>query len=235
MILYVNGCSHTAAAEAVVPFCFAEDDGDLDNNWLLGRVPHPVNLEASWCTHVSGALKSHMICEAESASSNDRIIRVTREFLSQNFSRDLFVIIQWSTWEREEWFHHNQWWQVNASGQDSVPKDLQQRYREYIANIDYTAKTHQAHEKIWHLHQQLEARNIPHLFYNSWSTFSDILPHSRHDWGNSYMYPYDREASYAAVLKRNNFAHTKGYHFDAAGHRFWAQHVLEYINTNNLV
>jgi hypothetical protein len=27
MILYVNGCSHTAAAEAVVPDCFAVDDG----------------------------------------------------------------------------------------------------------------------------------------------------------------------------------------------------------------
>ena len=26
MILYVNGCSHTAAAEAVVPDAFAEDD-----------------------------------------------------------------------------------------------------------------------------------------------------------------------------------------------------------------
>ena len=28
MILYVNGDSHTAAAEAVNPHCFAEDDGE---------------------------------------------------------------------------------------------------------------------------------------------------------------------------------------------------------------
>jgi hypothetical protein len=45
MILYVNGDSHTAAAEAVTPHCFAQDEGDL---YLLGRRPHPANLAVSW-------------------------------------------------------------------------------------------------------------------------------------------------------------------------------------------
>jgi hypothetical protein len=39
MILYANGCSHTAAAEAVVPDAFAEDDGRAG----IDRRPHPLN------------------------------------------------------------------------------------------------------------------------------------------------------------------------------------------------
>ena len=42
MILYANGCSHTAAAEAVVPNCFAVDDGRNG----IDRRPHPANLAA---------------------------------------------------------------------------------------------------------------------------------------------------------------------------------------------
>ena len=43
-MLYVNGDSHTAAAEAVNPHAFAEDDPAL---CYLGRSPHPANLAVS--------------------------------------------------------------------------------------------------------------------------------------------------------------------------------------------
>ena len=52
MILYANGCSHTAAAEAVIPAAFADDDGKHG----IDRRPHPVNLAASWCSHVAREL-----------------------------------------------------------------------------------------------------------------------------------------------------------------------------------
>ena len=45
MILYVNGDSHTAAAEAVNSYSFAEDDPAL---FYMGRVPHPANIAISW-------------------------------------------------------------------------------------------------------------------------------------------------------------------------------------------
>lgn len=237
MILYANGCSHTAAAEAVVPHCFAEDDGNLPQNWLLGRVPHPTNLAASWCTHLSRALGRNLVCDAESASSNDRIIRTTLKWLDQNFDpcTDVIAIIQWSTWEREEWLHNGVWYQVNASGTDSVPVELEQRYRDYILGIDYQTKTQLAHQRIWDLHVQLKNRGIRHLFYSSWSTFSDIPPDQQQDWGVNYMEPYNRDASYAAVLRQNGFSHTRGYHFGADAHCFWAKYMLQYINANNLV
>ena len=137
--LYVNGCSHTAAAEAAVPYCFAEDDPDLPNNWLLGRIPHPANLAVSWCSRLAHCLGMNLICDAESASSNQRILRTTRQFLSNPTASEppTVMIIQWSTWEREEWYHQGQWYQVNASGTDWVPEELQQRYKQYVIDVDY--------------------------------------------------------------------------------------------------
>jgi len=231
MILYANGCSHTAAAEAVVPDCFAEDDGRAG----IDRRPHPVNLAASWCTHLARDLGRTLVCDAESASSNDRIIRTTREWIANNPDKlsNTFMVIQWTTWEREEWLHNGTWYQVNASGVDIVPPELQQRYREFVINIDWAIKTQEAHKKIWALHCELQDLNIPHLFYSSHSTFSNI--HNHHDWGVSYLEPYNRQGSYSAILQQNGHVPTKWYHFDAKGHCFWANYVLQYIKQHNLV
>jgi hypothetical protein len=171
MILYANGCSHTAAAEAVVPDAFAVDDGKNG----IDRRPHPANLAASWCTHLSRDLGRTLVCDAESASSNDRIARTTREWIANNPDKlsNTFMVIQWTTWEREEWLHNGTWYQVNASGADWVPKELQQRYKQFVVDVDWTTKTQECHEKIWILHTELQRSNIPHLFYSSHSTFSD--------------------------------------------------------------
>jgi hypothetical protein len=66
-MLYVNGDSHTAAAEAVNVHAFAEDDPAL---FYLGRAPHPENLAVSWGKQLSLSLRAGLRCDAESASSN---------------------------------------------------------------------------------------------------------------------------------------------------------------------
>jgi hypothetical protein len=236
MILYVNGCSHTAAAEAAVDHAFAEDDSRYHH---LGRRAHPDNLAVSWCTHLARELKFDLTCDAESASSNDRIIRTTTDWINANTDKlaDTFMIIQWTTWEREEWLHQGTWYQVNASGIDMVPQELQEKYRHYIIGIDWEQKTLDAHKKIWEFHQTLTNLEIPHLFYNSHSTFSDIQKPGQYNWGINYMHPYDRELSYNSVLKNNGFdyANPKTYHYGADGHCFWANNLLHYINNNNLI
>ena len=231
MILYANGCSHTAAAEAVVPGAFAVDDGKNG----IDRRPHPLNLAASWCTHLAQDLGMDLVCDAESASSNDRIIRTTREWIANNPDKlsKTFMVIQWTTWEREEWLHNNIWYQVNASGTDQVPEELQQRYKQFVIDINWEIKTQECHKKIWTLHTELQSLNIPHLFYSTFSTFGGI--YNRHEWGASYMEPYNRSGSYAAILQQNGHVHTKGYHFNAKGHCFWAKCVLQYIKQHNLV
>ena len=143
------------------------------------------------------------------------------------------MVIQWTTWEREEWLHKGTWYQVNASGADWVPAELQQQYKQFVIDVDWSIKTQTCHEKIWALHTQLKELAIPHLFYNSYSTFSEIQNHL--NWGTSYLKPYSDHGSYTAVLKQNGHVPTKGYHFDAKGHCFWANYVLQYIKQNNLI
>jgi hypothetical protein len=234
MILYANGCSHTAAAEAVHPAAFAEDDWPYR---ALGRRPHPHNLAVSWCTLLADQIGSQLICHAESASSNDRIIRTTQAWLDQYQGpvNDLLVILQWTTWEREEWLHDGTWYQVNASGIDQVPPELEDRYRRYIVDVDWRQKTQQAHDQIWRMHQVLAQRSIPHVFFNGHSTFSDIA--DRREWAHSYVAPYDREGSYNAVLLTRGFCYVnpKSYHFGKDAHCFWAQYLLQYLQLHNLI
>lgn len=233
MILYVNGCSHTAAAEAVVPECFAVDDGRHG----IDRRPHPVNLAASWCTHVAKALNASLVCDAESGGSNPRILRTTRAWIDANpqLLNQTLVVLQWTTWERQEWFHDGCWYQVNASGVDWVPESLRNRYKHFVANIDWPTATAQAHDQIWQLHQELLAKKVKHVFFSGHSTFSDIQ--NQHNWQNYYMHPYQREQSYHNWLLANGgqYANPASYHFDAASHRLWAKHMLQYIYRNQIL
>ena len=152
MILYANGCSHTAAAEAVVPACFAEDDGRNG----IDRRPHPTNLAASWCSHVAHKLGAQLVCDAESGGSNPRIIRTTRDWIQRNPHQlhNTLMIIQWTTWERQEWLHQGTWYQVNASGIDWVPAELQDRYKQFVTSIDWQKNTDAAHQAIWDFHKR---------------------------------------------------------------------------------
>jgi hypothetical protein len=150
------------------------------------------------------------------------------------------MLIQWSTWEREEWFHDGVWHQVNASGVDHVPNELEQRYRQYIIDIDYHACTRESHNNIWEFHQYLNSKGIRHLFFNGNSTFSDLavqmVPDCR-DWHNCYIGPYTRELSYNSLLLDNGFAHvtSKNGHFGKAAHCFWGKYLLQYIKQHQLL
>jgi len=234
MILYVNGDSHTAAAEAVNPHAFAEDDGRF---WHQRRRPHPDNLAVSWGKLLSDRLKATFYCDAESASSNDRIIRTAKEYIEshQKTLHRTLMVIQWSTWEREEWIIDNEYYQVNASGIDAVPESHQDRYKKYIANTDWQAKTEQAHETVWQFHQYLESLDIPHLFFNGNSNFSKIS--DQKVWGASYLDPYSSSMTYHSILQSKGIdtVSPHSYHYGADGHRAWANYILHYLIDNQLV
>ena len=231
MIFYVNGDSHTAAAEAVNYCAFAEDD---DRYNYLKRRPHPENLESSWGRVLSHYIKSAFQCDAESASSNDRILRTTREWIQKHPNTEL-VIIQWSTWERQEWLIDGIWYQVNGSGIDQVPADHELRYKEFIANIDWQICTEKWHKEIWQLHLELSDLKIPHVFFNGNNHFESIR--IRRDWGSSYLEPYSAEQTYDSILKRSGFTTVspKSWHFGKEAHAFWANFMLQYIVQNKII
>lgn len=234
-ILYVNGDSHAAAAEAVNPYGWACDDSRY---FYMGRVAHPDNLAVSWAKRLSGVLKMGLHCDAEAGCSNTRIRRSTREFLDTipDAADRYFVIIQWSTWERQEWMIDGEWHQIGASGTDSVPESHRGQYKEFIAGIDWVEETQKEHDEIWNFHIELEQKKIPHLFFNGDNDFSRVR--HRRAWAPEvYIDPYNPAMTYSSWLKSNGFetVSPKSWHFGADAHAAWARFMLKYIIANQLI
>jgi len=223
MILYVNGDSHSAGAEAVVPYCYAQDDHLYR---ALGRKPHPDNERASFGCLLANKLNAILHCDAESASSNTRIIRTTRDYIKNEGAPD-FILIGWSTWEREEWLLNDTYWQVNAGGiGHDWPDEIKERYKNYITNIDWIKCKKQAHEAIYNFHNELKEQNIKHLFFNCYSDFNnqDVL-----NWNDCYIEPYDPEMTYWKWLTNQGFQSSQWYHFKADAHEKWADFLFPHL------
>jgi hypothetical protein len=234
MILYVNGDSHAAAAEAVNPHAFAEDDPAY---FFSGRRPHPDNLVASWAKQLSQTLSSALHLDAESASSNARIIRTTRAWLAEraDTAHNVLVVIQWSTWEREEWEYNGVTYQVNGSGIDHVPPEAIDRYKNFVINLDWKQKTQQAHDDIWRFHQELKKQKIRHIFVNGNNDFSKIAKQKK--WGTDYIGPYDPAQTYNALIRAQGIETVtpNSWHFGKDGHSFFHRFMLQYIIANKYI
>ena len=235
MILYVNGDSHTAAAEAVNQHAFAEDDPAL---FYLGRAPHPANLAVSWGRIMADLVKATFKCDAESASSNARIMRTARSWAKDHAGlRNQLMIIQWSTWERTEWTIDGVTYQINSSGLDHVPDSYQDQYRSWIRDLDWQQVTARAHEELWQFHQELLDLDIRHVFFNGNNHFGSIPKHQRQHWSTNYIGAYDPEMTMHQWLLDHDH-HTvapNSWHFGAKAHAAWARFVLQYCVSNQLV
>jgi hypothetical protein len=219
LILYVNGDSHSAAAEAAVPYCFAQDDSLYR---ALGRQPHPANERVSYGCNIANQLHAILHIDAESASSNARIIRTTYQYLKDEGTPDA-IIIGWATWEREEWLYDNTYWQVNAGGVGhDWPEEIKERYKEYILTLDWAKAEAQAHEQIYQLHTALRDLRIPHLFFNTFNHFS-VEPK---DWHNCYVDPYNPTKTYWQWLTDSGFRSNQSYHFGVDAHDKWADFLM---------
>jgi len=236
MIIYVNGDSHTAAAEAVNQHAFAEDDPDLG---YLGRLPHPANLAVSWGRVLADTVKATFKCDAESAASNARIMRTSRAWLSRLSSdrSQVLMIIQWSTWEREEWLIDGEYYQVNGSGIDTVPEQHVSRYKTFVSNLDWHTKQIQAHDEIWRFHKELENQSIKHVFFNGNSWFDFKHKSDRLDWGPSYIGPYDPDVTFDQWLRSNGHdtVAPNSWHFGREAHAAWSRFVLQYCINNRMI
>jgi hypothetical protein len=145
------------------------------------------------------------------------------------------VIIQWSTWEREEWLYNGITYQVNGSGIDHIPAEAAERYRNYVIGLDWRQKAAEAHNDIWKFHQELLAQNIPHVFFNGNNDFGSIA--DRQDWGLNYIEPYDPACTYHAQLQAAGIETVMpdSYHYGRNGHSWWFKYMLNYIMDNKFV
>lgn len=205
MILYTNGDECTAAAKAANPFSFANDD---INYVAQGLRPHPDNLAASWGMSLSRCLGLGMKCQAESHSSNDRILRTTQHFISDlNNLGDpyLVMVIGWTDWYREEWFdaETNEYYQVTQDNLAALPQKWTARHRQWARDLDHAAKQSEWHAKAHELHVKLSDMQISHLFFNSQEHLS-IKSDAQFDWHGCYLDPYDPLASFDSWCRSND-------------------------------
>ena len=253
MILYVNGDSHAGGCESVHANCMLQDgyggpkvalDSYIRHQqsyvdtmlpfWKeeIGWAPWPDNLRTSYGQLLADQLGAELHCHARAGGSNDRVFRTTQEYLKE-FTPD-FVLIGWSTWEREEWYNQddNTWYQVNGSGADCVPEKWRQRYKEFVIDCwnDSNTIINNVHHKIWLLHNELTERNIPHLFFNCYQPFSPQMVYNLpvHDWGQNYLEPYS-DFSYFNYLVSRDCRYTPGLHFGPDGHKKWAEFLLPHL------
>lgn len=238
LVLYTNGDSHTAGAEALNTFAFAEDDYKYQ---YLGRKPHPENFAVSWSSILARRLDIKLHTDAESASSNTRIMRTTKDWIEQTKddvdASQVLMILQWSTWEREEWLINGTYYQVNASGIDIVPSHYRETYKQWIADIDWVSKTYKAYQDIIEFDQYLTDLGYKHIFFNGNNSFFDIPEVEQEDFGDRYINPYLPEYSFDGWLQSNGYATvpSSNYHFGPEAHAAWAGFLLEYIREKNIL
>ena len=201
-MIYVNGDSHSAGAELVNDYCFAEDDLRY---LAYGRRAHPEAIPHTYGYKIAQALNQPFFLEAESASSNARILRTTQKTISETKDKSkLFVIIGWTTWEREEWEYLDGYLQVTASGTDSVPESMEEEYKEWV--VKQTPEESKRKEQLWiqeitQFSKELDDQNIKHLFFHT----------------NEYT-QYLTEQGYQTV--------NGGYHFGIDAHTAWYKYLL---------
>ena len=232
MILYVNGDSHSTGAEAVNKYCFAEDDPQYK---YLGRLPHPDNLFVSYGNVLAKNLSAELYCDAESAGSNDRIIRTTKHYLRNN--RPDLIVIGWATWEREEWFNEGQYWQINAGGVGADwPDAVKQQYKYWVLNAQPYKRANFWHEEIYKLHLELLDKNIKHLFFNTYTAFNyDFI--TQFNWKYNYLNPYLDDYTYYHWLSNQGFetVNPNSFHFGPDAHHAWANHLTNIIKESIMV
>jgi hypothetical protein len=235
MILYVNGDSHAAAAEAVNPHAWACDDGLY---WGLGQQPHPDNERVSFGCELANWMNAILYLDAQAGGSNARIMRTTQDWIQAQTAqvlKDTFMVIQWSTWERQEWLIDGEYYQINASGIDQVPPSHQPQYQEFVSNIDWTQCESKAHDEIYQFHMYLQDQGIAHVMFNGNSHF-EAQP-NYYNWHGCYMDPYNSARTFDRVLKNNGFCtvNPASWHFGPDAHCFWGEYLLQYIKTHNLL
>ena len=214
MILYVNGDSHS---RGIMPT-------GLSGSSFVDIVAKTFNL--------------NIHNDADAASSAQRILRTTKDYIAITSADKLFVLIGWGTWEREEWEHEGKFYNVMPLWYKHLPDALQQRYNAWADSLEpdhVDAKSRQIHEEIFNLHHWLQQQDIPHLFFNCMYNFFGIRPDQKKDWSNCYIGPYDNNASFYWYLTQQGYDSDKWYHFGPDGHQAWADRLISHIQEHQLL
>ena len=219
-MIYINGDSHSAGADIIPGIAFAQDD---PRYLAYGRRAHPEAVVQTYGYYIAQSMNQGFFCEAESASSNDRILRTTKQYVENTKDKKSikYLIIGWTSWEREEWKHGEDYIQITASGTDSVPESMEEEYKEWVikqTQKELKRKEQLWYDRIWDFHCELKEIGVRHLFFNSTHRFSN----DDRDWGVNFIpIPFCEwavEQGFSTVEDSN--------HYGVDAHRAWGHYLI---------
>tara|TARA_B100001113_G_scaffold215745_1_gene176936 strand:+ start:2539 stop:3372 length:834 start_codon:yes stop_codon:yes gene_type:complete len=142
-------------------------------------VNHPKNddyrLPKVWPHKLGKLLDVDVLNIAHAGSSNDGVVRRTmrkvKELLLEYKTKDLFVIIGWSSPERKDFYYrgeHESWETIYPAQGSSSDKDLESFYKIYVEkfwnDVEYVERYIQQNLL---LHYYLKEHNIDHIFFDA--------------------------------------------------------------------
>jgi hypothetical protein len=192
------------------------------------ETPDPGNLVSIF----SNAMQMPFRCWSKNGASNYWIQTHLDYFLADpDRDPDTFVLIGWTSVEREEW----PWLYSNISvcgGPDfGIPEPMQAKYIQWKHTLtdDYMQACRDIwHERIYQVHEQLRDLSIQHLFWTTYDNFKAVQ--DRKDWHGNFYKPYDEHGCMCKFLDINGVDTINGdpFHYDQAAHNFWAQELYNY-------
>jgi AraC-like DNA-binding protein len=235
-VLYVNGDSFAFGEElgAMLPGCYSQRYNEYSppqseyqrRNCFGGIIAHEMNSE-----HVNAAIRG---------ASNERTLRVTvldvLGLLNDHRPEDIFVIICLTVSSRREYYdsYLKRYFKYTAS---SIPDEetekkiwqVMSRYSnsEHVDNNDNCAT-------IISLISFLSCMKVPYLMFQGHSYFQY---HYNNDV-NKLLKNINRlilSYSFNNMCEERMFSRGPGLHPLEDAHKFWADHLLEYIHANDLL
>ena len=216
--LYVNGDSHVAGAY-------------LDNLYqpdisFAGQLAKRYNLE--------------YINDAKAGGSNDRIIRITKEYLKNADPSATAVFIVWSTFERTEWFYQNQW--IPICGHpgyeprwDKKLRDIWSQYTDAFWNdnnekssIFYFSRAIETQYKIKEFSNWLTSNGFRHLFCHAQNSFFYKKTGFEIGWNDNiwlFNKPYDNTITFYNKSLRSGHQPDAWSHFGETAHTDYADYI----------
>lgn len=231
MILYANGCSHTAGAEM-----FHAGDYDVTEN---KQHAFPALLG-----HALGVVE--VVNDARSGQSNNAILMQTMEWVANWLKKpdreDLFVLIHWTGWERFTFVDKQVDYRFVAGmdlrGYSRDIKDLFDLWCLYMT--DYSWVGQRMLTDILGLQSFLKTYHIHYLFVNAIEATPRFPPYvglsALVDEAN-YLSPWEHNETFFHRLLKEGFSHIPGsaQHFGEDAHQWWAAKLFVEINKRGLL
>jgi len=212
--LYVNGDSHTAGTY-------------LDRSQ---------NYESCFASVLARELDLHYENHSLAGGSNQRIIRTSKQHLTQMDPEDTAVLIGWSDTFRTEWFIDNEWVQIAPGDLYEIKHGTVGRmHKQYVSTIwdsrfDVTHLNRAIEQQymIKEFSEWLSERGFKHLFLHGKGSFFKEPKKFEIEWEpNPWLMrqPYNYIHSFCDHSEAQGHTPDMWYHFGPEAHRDYASHI----------